>query len=64
TVTENGRLEVENGPQTGVAHTAADQHLEVYTLQGIRLGIFDSISEVRSLPKGIYIVGGRKLELR
>lgn len=64
TVTENGRLEVENGPLTGVALTAGDRNLEVYTLQGIRLGIFDSISELRSLPKGIYIVSGRKLELR
>ena len=37
--------------------------LEVYNLNGIRLNSVNSESDLKSLPKGIYIVNGKKIAI-
>lgn len=41
----------------------AEEGLQVYTLQGIRLNV-SSMSELQSLPKGIYVVNSKKIMVR
>lgn len=49
---------------SGVDVLNADNHFEVYSLQGIRLLNTGDASAVRRLPAGIYIVNGKKVIIK
>lgn len=56
-----------SGTATGIApaSTGASSSCEVYAIDGRSLGRFDSLTEARKhLPKGLYIVNGKKIIIR
>lgn len=56
-----------SGTATGIApaSTGAPSSCEVYAIDGRSLGRFDSLTEARKhLPKGLYIVNGKKIIVR
>lgn len=57
-------LEYTISSDSGVDVLNADNHFEVYSLQGIRLLNTDDASAVRRLPAGIYIVNGKKVIIK
>ena len=54
------RFVVDEEPTAIEGIATADVTGEVFTLQGISLGVQD----VQSLPKGIYIIGGKKVNIQ
>lgn len=55
-----------SGLASGVESLEVSDSLEsltIYNLNGIKVGVFKDTFELRSLPKGMYIINGRKFKL-
>lgn len=52
---------VENATGIEGVGTGCDERLDVYTLQGVSLG---EDADVNNLPKGVYIIDGKKVSLK
>ena len=65
TVSEDTVVTVEKGNRSGVASVGSDaEKVDVFNLQSVRILRQADMSQVRSLPAGIYIVGGKKVAVK
>lgn len=58
------RLVVHNGTVTGIGGVTADAPAAgtpIYNLSGVRVGTYDPAAGLGALPRGVYVVAGRKI---
>ena len=60
----NNRYTTEPGSNAGVSfETVPDGKIRVYNIQGLPVMETDNISDIHNLPKGLYIINGKKVML-
>ena len=55
---------VDIGTLSGISQVSADMPMTVYTLEGVLVSRDATIKTLRTLPKGVYIVNGRKVVVK
>ncbi|MDE5901731.1 MAG: hypothetical protein K2H21_00775 [Muribaculaceae bacterium] len=63
-IEESCEIEVVKGTESGVSEISGAATADVYSLQGILLHKGADAATLRAMPKGCYIVGGRKIRIK